>query len=141
MTSWTSITTVNTSVILNNLINATAYEFRIRSGCGAGVNSAFAAIQTFTTAPRLEDTEVENSFRIFPNPNNGSFMLELPALFTESLISIYNITGQLVYSSNLAASQNPSSQKILLKNISDGLYEVVLTNEIQRLTQRLIILK
>ncbi len=141
VTSWTSITTVNTSVILNNLINATSYEFRIRSGCGAGVNSAFTAIQTFTTAPRLEDTEVENSFRIFPNPNNGSFMLELPALFTESLISIYNITGQLVYSSNLAASQNPSSQKILLKNISDGLYEVVLTNEIQRLTQRLIIQK
>lgn len=141
VTSWTNITTANTTVVLSNLINATAYEFRVRSGCGTGVNSAFTPLQTFTTAPRLEDTEVENTFRLFPNPNSGSFILQIPSLKTESQISIYNITGQIIYHSNLAATENASSLTVTLDNVADGLYEVVLNNDQQTLTQRLIIQK
>ncbi len=141
VTSWTNITTTNTTVILSNLINATAYEFRVRSGCGTGINSAFTPVQTFTTAPRLEDTEAENTFSIFPNPNTGSFTLQIPSLNTESQISIYNITGQLIYRSNLAATEGASSLTVALDNVADGLYEVVLNNDQQTLTQRLIIQK
>lgn len=141
VTAWTSITTVNTSVGLSNLTNATAYEFRVRSGCGTGINSAFTGIQAFTTAPRLEDTEIENSFNIFPNPNGGSFTLQVPALGNESTVSIYNITGQLIYRSPLSPNENSTTQKILLENIADGLYEVVVSNVQQTLTQRLIIQK
>jgi len=141
VTSWTNITTANTTVILSNLINATAYEFRVRSGCGTGINSAFTPLQTFTTAPRLEDTEAENTFSIFPNPNTGSFTLQIPSLNSESQISIYNITGQLIYRSNLAETESNSSLTVTLDNVADGLYEVVLNNDQQTLTQRLIIQK
>ena len=140
-TAWTNISTTNTSVTISTLVNATQYEFQIRSTCGAGINSAFTALQTFITAPRLEDTEVENTFNIFPNPNTGNFTLQIPSLKVESQISIYNITGQLIYHSNLATTENSSSIKITLENVADGLYEVVLNNEQQTLTQRLIIQK
>ena len=133
------MTTVSTSVVLTNLVTATAYEFRVRSGCGTGINSAFTPLTTFITAPRLEDTEVENTFHLFPNPNTGSFTLQIPSLKIESQISIYNITGQLIYRSNLAATENASSLTVTLDNVADGLYEVVLNNDQQTLTQRLII--
>ncbi len=140
-TAWTNISTTNTAVTISTLVNATQYEFQIRSTCGTGINSAFTALQNFTTAPRLEDTEVENTFNIFPNPNTGNFTLQIPSLKVESQISIYNITGQLIYHSNLATTENSSSIKITLENVADGLYEVVLNNEQQTLTQRLIIQK
>ena len=140
-TAWTSLSTTNTSGTLTGLTNATQYEFQIRSTCAAGINSAFSALQTFTTAPRLEDTVVENSFRLFPNPNAGNFMLQIPALKVESQISIYNITGQLVYHTSLSAAGNASSLTIALDNVADGLYEVVLNNQQLTLTQRLIIQK
>ena len=139
--SWTNVGTASTTYTINNLVNATQYEFQVRSNCGVGINSALTALQTFTTAPRLENTEVENSFSIFPNPNTGSFTLQIPSLKMESQISIYNIVGQLVYNSSIAAGKNASSQKILLENIADGLYEVVLNNEELTLTKRLIIQK
>ncbi|MEI7802201.1 MAG: fibronectin type III domain-containing protein [Bacteroidota bacterium] len=140
-TAWTNITTTNSYATINNLVNATEYEYRVRSNCGTGINSAFTALTTFTTAPRLEDTEVENTFHLFPNPNTGSFTLQIPSLKIESQISIYNITGQLIYHSDLAATENASSLTVTLDNVADGLYEVVLNNSEQTVTQRLIIQK
>ena len=139
-TVWTSINTTATSATANNLVTATQYDFRVRSSCGTGVNSAFTAIQNFTT-PRFEDTEPENQFAIFPNPNSGSFVLQIPALKNDGEISIYNITGQMIYHSLVLSNENSSSQKIILENISSGLYEVVITDGAETLKHRLIIQK
>ena len=138
-TVWSNVTTTATSVTVNNLVNATQYDFRVRSGCGTGINSAFSATQTFTTAPRLEDEGAENLFSIIPNPNTGNFVLQLPALKNESTVFIYNITGQLIYENTISSNENSSSEKILLENIADGLYEVVLRDGDELQMQRLII--
>ncbi|MEI7803141.1 MAG: fibronectin type III domain-containing protein, partial [Bacteroidota bacterium] len=139
--AWTNINTAITSVTLTNLVAATSYDYQVRATCGAGINSAFSPLTTFMTAPRLEDTEAENTFHLFPNPNTGNFTLQIPSLKIESQISIYNITGQLIYHSNLAATENASSLTVTLDNVADGLYELMLNNDQQTLTQRLIIQK
>ena len=140
-TAWTTVNTANTSATLNGLVNATSYDYRVRATCTGSVNSVFSAIQTFTTAPRLEDVSDANGFSIFPNPNAGSFTLQIPAMKKDGEISIYNITGELIYRSVISSNENSSSQKILLENISSGLYEVVLNDGEQTLKQRLIIQK
>ena len=139
-TAWSSIITSATTVIINNLTTATQYEYKVRSGCGATGNSAFTSVQNFTT-PRMEDTESENQFAIFPNPNSGSFMIQIPELKIASKISVYNSAGQLVKEIDLSASESSSSLEIKLENVADGLYEVVLSNTEQTITKRVMIQK
>ena len=43
--------------------------------------------------------EVQNKYTLFPNPNNGTFTIELSEL--QNTVSIYNLTGKKIYSGEL----------------------------------------
>jgi len=47
--NWNTINSQYNFVIISGLTNCTQYEYRVQGVCGVGNNSAFSAIQTFTT--------------------------------------------------------------------------------------------
>lgn len=79
-------------------------------------------VDTSDCVPFLAFGVIENSFdnelRVYPNPTNGEFSIDLGAVYENSTILITNVTGMLIDSKTVSQSQ------ILNLSISDqtGLY-------------------
>jgi hypothetical protein len=75
----------------------------------------------------------ENTFSIYPNPNEGTFTIEATVPTQnfappESTIEIYNNLGQLIFSKQVIAYAGIINEPIELKNITPGIYLVKLWN-------------
>ncbi|MFN3940337.1 MAG: T9SS type A sorting domain-containing protein, partial [Chitinophagales bacterium] len=101
---------------------STAYQYRIRSKCGATFSS-FSAIQTFnTTALRVSDITDATGFevQVFPNPSDG--MLYFTAEMQDEVwINIYDLTGKLIYTKQKVL-ENGIVVQLQLTQFSDGVH-------------------
>lgn len=90
------------------------------NGC---TNSALIT-QNVSVCLGLENITKENSIKVFPNPNNGSFNIEIniPGEFN---IEFFNTLGQVVYKENL----NYGLNKINLEVKSGVYYYTILNNK------------
>ena len=97
---------------LNNLPQSVRYKER--------------AWNASTSPVRLENNNEKNEITgIYPNPNNGNFLLKLNTEKGESItISIYNSIGQRIYSSDDIAPSTNFVKEINLKDCPDGIYLV-----------------
>ena len=75
-----------------------------------------------------ELTNSEQNLRLFPNPNNGSFTVELSNNVMEGDLQIYSITGKLLQSVNV----NSKKQVIDATDLANGIYFIRLQNEVIR---------
>ncbi|CAN5812860.1 hypothetical protein BH11BAC7_BH11BAC7_24250 [soil metagenome] len=64
----------------------------------------------------------ENPFILYPNPNNGNFILETKET---ALVEIYNSIGELVLTQNSVAGKNSLS----LENAANGIYLVKISTD------------
>lgn len=67
--------------------------------------------------------EPENAIAIYPNPNAGSFKVELPAMPAEATIELVNTIGAVVKTMKQPGSDSESVVEI--QNIAEGLYFVI----------------
>ena len=84
-------------------------------------------------APVGIETSKNSGFKIYPNPNNGNFTIDIKDLGTSSL-SIYNVTGKLIYSND--ALQGISEIKA---ELNSGLYFIVIESLGKKITDKLFI--
>jgi hypothetical protein len=73
-------TTDNTSFEVGNLTNGVTYSFRVKSiNTATGIESSFS--NTVSATPSIilgtEEETSNNTFQVYPNPNNGSFSLKM----------------------------------------------------------------
>lgn len=61
---------------------------------------------------------------VFPNPNSGSFKLELPGEINATEIKIVNVLGQTIFSKDIAKGTN----EINISDIESGVYLCLLLN-------------
>lgn len=79
--------------------------------------------------------------KLFPNPNNGSFILayDLKTLNTAN-VTIYDISGKLVY--RKAIDNLESKMNINTMNLNNGIYFIQLSDDTKLLwTDKLVIQK
>jgi len=76
-----------------------------------------------------------NNIGVYPNPNNGKFMVDLIGLGGNISIKIFNILGEEVYSGQTTAS---GSMDIDLSNQQNGTYVIQVSNEKHLVTKRII---
>ncbi|MBN8692818.1 MAG: T9SS type A sorting domain-containing protein [Bacteroidetes bacterium] len=74
-------------------------------------------VSACTDIANIEQTKAQ--FIVYPNPNNGNFVIELNGFNGTSSIEIYNSIGKLVYSQDLTTEKNN-----LTTNLSSGIYFV-----------------
>ena len=55
------------------------------------------ACKSGITEPEIENVAPIDKIKVYPNPNNGLFTLELPTSFDATAISIADITGKIIY--------------------------------------------
>lgn len=83
----------------------------------------------------IENVEIveEEIVSIYPNPNNGSFIVNLGDV--QSDVTIYNTMGQIVY----RAESMKGNISVDLENITSGLYFVNVRNQDVNMTKKMIL--
>jgi hypothetical protein len=85
-----------------------------------------------------EDSELQQYFRIYPNPTNGSFSISY--LLTENtpgFFEIYNINGKQIFVETLPPWSN--FQAFDISNLASGIYNCIITSGKNRVFKKLII--
>ena len=75
--------------------------------------------------------QLKNDFKIYPNPSNGNFNIEVDEILVGSKGTIYNILGQKVKDFDLKATTNQFLNK--------GIYLLKIENEGSKVTKKLIV--
>ena len=91
-----------------------------------------------TACVRIGSLDIEsfkNDFNLYPNPNNGQFVIEIDNLDGNTAVTIANTAGQIVYKGQL----NQLTNSIQLPNIESGIYIVHLINQEINVNKTLII--
>jgi hypothetical protein len=115
--TWSTGGTNSTEVVSPTI--STVYTV---SGTGAnGCQSSIIAIQNVDPCTGIRKYNSNSSdIKIYPNPNNGEFSVELSSVSESTQIEIYNVTGQLV----LKTKPTQLKMNISMAKIANGIYEL-----------------
>lgn len=95
-----------------------------------------------TVSPKTaESAPKQNPFRIYPNPNTGSFSIRHLGGAAEGdfALQLYDLKGQKVHTAALGAFTQSATRHIEVPQLPNGLYLVVLQGKNARYQQKLII--
>lgn len=105
-----------------------------KNDCGLGSSSDTLTVNV-KTSTSIENIEFSN-FKIYPNPSDGTFNLELQSECDKTIVEIINANGQIVYSKNY--NQRDINESISLKQ-PKGIYMAKVTMGKDILYEKLII--
>lgn len=106
---------------------------KISSTCGYVLDTAFANIVG------VHELQINKSdLSLFPNPSTGMATLKNNGTFKMKHVEVYNMVGQLVYSS---AADSDKQHTIDLNGMSSGIYNIVVLTDKGNFTRKLEILK
>lgn len=80
-----------------------------------------------------KDFDIQNSFRLYPNPVKDFITIETD-LLDHAKLNVFNITGQLVLSKELKGA----SVKLNISNLPSGVYMFQISNDTGTLTKKVI---
>ncbi len=84
-----------------------------------------------------EQSLVDNSLKVFPNPNNGSFIVNLDREIVNGELVLMNLLGQKIYTQHVDYGKNT----IELKELPKGLYHCILQEGEQKIASGKIIIE
>lgn len=118
-TNSTYSATTSSSLADNDIIcvliksNATCVSPDTVSSCAPVINISLG----------VNGVEVVNDFKLYPNPNHGSFVIKGTVIHqAEVSIQILNTMGQVIYKSSVTSSGKEFYHKVDLPDISKGVY-------------------
>ena len=77
------------------------------------------------------------SVEVYPNPAGHTTYLRISTpLLEDAKVSVYNITGKLIFSSIMKAGE--STQRINVENLTSGIYAIKLSSRQQDLNVRFV---
>jgi YD repeat-containing protein len=85
-----------------------------------------------------------NLLNMYPNPNNGVFVIETNATTTQN-IQVYDINGRAVFNQQIPANPYPfvdvNSTTVVLNSLSSGVYNISFTSNAGVVNKRLVIVR
>jgi hypothetical protein len=109
------------------------------NSCGEGEFSSnfIVNVDNFTS---IDETEQENTFHLWPNPNNGSFNIKATVKQAGNYsVKAYNMLGREMESSEGIYMDGANTISINFGDLSEGLYFVVIEGQGVKMIQKLII--
>jgi hypothetical protein len=94
--------------------------------------SYFSVLQNFTTLTLREDAadyltvepEPDFNLTIFPNPVSEILNVEIENNSENLIISIYNMSGQIVFENSVSGNDGIYNLEIDVRNLSAGIYHL-----------------
>jgi hypothetical protein len=111
-----------------------------------GCTDKYVITQTVTncSASGIEQFANNSEVVIYPNPNNGSFVIETNAE-TKQTIQMYDVNGKMVLSQTIQPSPNPSKEgtgiAIDASALNEGVYNISLQSNEGVVNKRLVIVR
>lgn len=106
--------------------------FTVSGLTGNGYSCAESIVQNVATCTGINNIGLtEKGIIIYPNPNNGEFILKTEHNFKKAELLIENALGQLVYSQPVLLGEN----KIKTKGLFAGIYYYTLTENKQQVAK------
>ncbi|MGV3538319.1 MAG: T9SS type A sorting domain-containing protein, partial [Rufibacter sp.] len=90
---------------------------------------------TVILSSKGERTKI-NGLKVFPNPSADAVVVTHPAARKGATLEIFNLKGVKV--SSIATDQNTSNTRFFLTNIQSGMYTIVYTDGVERITSRIV---
>jgi Zn-dependent metalloprotease/plastocyanin len=81
-------------------------------------------------------TPLGKAIKVYPNPNNGQFTLELTNIESGAVVCIYNMLGARVYQSS---ATNEGNHRINLSGIRRGIYFVKVQEGKEQFTRKMVV--
>ena len=86
------------------------------------------------------DIELEQSFYLYPNPNNGEFTFGFDSKSNAKVdVTIYDLSGRKVYQSEFDNTASRFSKTLNLGDINSGIYVIKINEGNRQISKRLII--
>lgn len=96
-----------------------------------------------TNQTKVEDLNKNNGSKLelFPNPNEGSFSLNVSfkSKVDKANINIYNFMGVVVFDETIFCNSEKFIKQLYLKNLTSGIYLVIVNDAKQQVSTKLII--
>ena len=92
----------------------------------------------FTTTALANETFLESTFSIYPNPSKGSFNIEFKNLSSSYSVEVFDVTGKTIYENNFDQSSN-LVQTINIQNATSGVYFINIKSDNGIVTKKLVI--
>ncbi len=107
------------------------------NGADAEVEDYSIVVQDVTAS--IEDFAFEG-FNLYPNPTQGAFTIRFKTISSENvLIRIMDIAGRTVFANTYQNVASDFSERVMLENISSGIYLLQIQNGNKQTTRKLLI--
>jgi hypothetical protein len=143
--AWTNIpsgSTTSITVTGLTLIQSQKYYISLQSENFATMRSTVLVtdgqVYYNNVATSVKNIDNKLDLNIFPNPNNGQFEIRYSSLSSlKTEIKILDVLGKVVYQTELTNNKS----LIDLNTQAAGIYYVILTNENNQITKKIIVVK
>ncbi len=143
---WTKNNFVNryyTASTVGTWFDFQEHAVRVTDGNTGCVNSdsvtVFFSFNECTIGIPESTSRLSNVIFIHPNPNNGSFIVDVKESVVNLQIKIYDSYGKVVFADSFDNSQNSSSSKMIDTGLPQGVYFIMFTDGNDKLAKKLII--
>ncbi len=92
---------------------------------GAGKINAYQAVKEALIQTGINDRSlsVNSNLEMYPNPNNGHYIIEKIGITTDPItVEVRNTAGVIVFSKNNVSLNNQNQLEIILPELSSGIY-------------------
>ncbi len=119
-------TTMDNPYTATGLTAGTSYDFYVRANCGVDA-SDWAGPFNFVTeqsSAGIEENDNKVSLVVFPNPNKGSFAIQIESAQTQNVsVEVLNVAGQTMFGKSLEVDSSNTVQ-VDLGQVENGIYFV-----------------
>jgi subtilisin-like proprotein convertase family protein len=136
-----TIKPTNPLFVLNGQNGQGTWTLRIKDNAsGDGGSLTSWSLNACSLSPILKTYEnVFENFALYPNPNNGSFNIQLQADASNKVeIEVYDISGRIIFAKQYA-NNTLFNENINLDNVSTGMYLVYIKNGLKTETRKILV--
>jgi len=106
---------------------------------GMGTGKAFFNTERLATV-NINDLNSTFSYSVFPNPATNQISILMDNINSKEVsVSIYNLSGQSVFQSNLSLTQGVNQKQLDISSLSSGVYVINISNNRINSSKKLII--
>lgn len=82
----------------------------------------------------MDEFEIQNDISVYPNPNNGKFILDLNTPLENASVTISNVIGQIIYSRKFSSLKSESFEILN----AEGIYFIEINHNNSKIIKRVV---